>query len=298
MSRAPAATAAVVLLLAFAGCSAPAQREQPVEFSHVHGLGYDAATGDLLVATHHGLVRGHRQDDGWTWAYAGSERYDYMGFAQDAVDPAVLYSSGHPDDPRAYGGVHLGLRRSTDGGVTWEQRSLKGEVDFHALSAVPGVAGGLVGIWRDRLMESRDGGLTWVNHTGPAALMFDVAVTAHHVYVATADGLAGGHLGNRSSWERHADPEPGRPAMALAASADGSLMFAGTGNGRSGATSVSRDNATTWQTLTEPLLATAAVPATFAFDPSDGAHVFAATSAGDVLESRDTGATWAVLRRA
>lgn len=288
---------AAALAFLLAGCAAPTDRVPSVAFSHVHGLGYDPTTGDLLVATHHGLVRG-QNDNGWTWDYAGSERYDYMGFAQDAVHPDVLYSSGHPDDPRAYGGVHLGLRRSTDGGVTWEQRSLKGAVDFHGLAAIPGVGGGLVGIWRDTLMESRDGGLTWVNHTGPAPLMFGVTVTEHRVYVATADGLASGHLGDPASWQRHADPEAGRPAMAIAASSDGSLLFAGTGNGRSGATYVSDDDATSWRKLADPLLAGAAVPAVFAFDPADPGHVFAASSAGAVLESRDAGSTWTALREA
>jgi photosystem II stability/assembly factor-like uncharacterized protein len=147
-------------------------------------------------------------------------------------------------------------------------------------------------------MESRDGGLTWVEHAGPAMLMLDVAATRDEVYVATADGLASGQPGNQSSWLRHADPEPARPATSIAAAPDGSLLLAGTGNGRSGATYASRDGATTWQKLAEPLLADAVVPVSFAFDPADAGHVLAATSAGDVLESRDAGSTWTVLRRA
>ena len=294
----PVVPTALLVLALLAGCSSPGARPAEVDFSHVHGLGYDPASGDILVATHHGLIRGH-DEDGWTWDYASSERYDYMGFTQDSVNPAVLYSSGHPDDPRAYGGVHLGLRRSTDGGMTWEQRSLKGQVDFHSLDSIPGVEGGLVGLWRDNLMESRDGGLTWTNHTGPALLMFDAAVTAHHVYVATADGLAGGHLGNHSSWQRFTDPQPnGGIAHALSASPNGSVMFAGTGNGRSGSTFASYDNATTWTQVEEPLLRDAAVPAVFAFNPSNERHVLAATIGGDVLESLDAGTSWQVLRRA
>lgn len=280
------------VLLVLAGCSQP--RATPFEIIHVHGLAYDANATTLYVATHHGLARG--QDNGKKWAYVG-DRYDYMGFTQDAVKNGTFYSSGHPDDPRTFGGVHLGLRRSTDGGATWEQRSLRGQVDFHSIAAIPAVEGGLVGLWKDKLMESRDGGLTWTNHTGPALLMFDIAVTDHHTFVATADGLAGGHLGNQSSWQRFTDPEPGRIAMALAASPDGSVMFAGTGNGRSGATYRSVDGAATWQKLPQPLLAEAAVPVVFAFDGTDANHTYAATAGGDILESRDAGATWTVLRR-
>ncbi|MHB1260195.1 MAG: WD40/YVTN/BNR-like repeat-containing protein [Thermoplasmatota archaeon] len=281
------------LLLFLAGCS-QSPDEPAFEILHVHGLAYDANATTLYVATHHGLAQGANK--GKTWQSVG-DMFDYMGFTQDSVKNGTFYSSGHPDDPRAFGGVHLGLRRSTDGGATWEQRSLKGQVDFHSIAAVPSVEGGLVGLWKDKLMESRDGGLTWTNHTGPALLMFDVAVTSHHTYVATADGLAGGHLGNQSSWQRFSDPEPGRIAMALAASPDGSVMFAGTGNGRSGATYRSVDGADTWQKVEQPLLASTAVPALFAFDSSNAQHVYAATSAGDILESQDAGESWTSLRR-
>ena len=280
-------------LLFLAGCSQPA-REPDIEIIHVHGLAYDANATTLYVATHHGLAQG--LDNGKTWQYVG-DMYDYMGFTQDLVRNGTFYSSGHPDDPRTFGGVHLGLRRSTDGGVTWEQRSLKGQVDFHSIAAIPRIEGGLVGLWKDKLMESRDGGMTWSNHTGPALLMFDVAVTDHHTYVATADGLAGGHPGNQSSWQRFSDPEPGRIAMALAASPNGSVMFAGTGNGRSGATYRSLDGADTWQKLEHPMLANAAVPAVFAFDSSNARHLYAATPGGDLLESQDAGESWTVVRR-
>lgn len=295
--KAPVAVAAAGILF-LAGCSAPGPEDDGVDFSHVHGLAYSAESGTLRVATHHGMVNGVGRGSSWTWTFASAERFDYMGFTQDAVRPDVFYSSGHPNDPQSFGGVHLGLRRSTDAGVTWEQRSLKGQVDFHALAALPQVEGGLVGAWRDQLMESRDGGLTWANQTGPSPAMLGVAATADLVVVAGSDGLAGGRLGDPSGWQRFADPEPGRIATAIAASSDGSVMFAGTGNGQgAGATYRSTDGAMTWQKVGEPLLAEATVPAVFAFDPADAGHVFAATVAGDVLESRDAGASWDVLRR-
>lgn len=290
----------VVGLLALAGCSSPSEVEAGVDFSHVHGLGYDSTTNTIYVATHHGLILGKPSGDRWTWDYAGLERYDYMGFTQDATNASILYSSGHPDDPRAYGGVHLGVRRSTDGGVTWEQRSLKGQVDFHSLTSIPGVEGGLVGVWRSSLMESRDGGLTWVNHTIPGTyLPFDAAVTDHHVYVASADGLLADHMGNTSSWKQHAGghDEVGT-FYAIAAAADGSVMFAGTGNGRSGTTYRSTDSGETWNRTEHESLKAAAVPLVFAFDPADGQHVLAATTGGSILESGDAGLTWKMLRKA
>lgn len=288
---------AVAVLLA--GCSSPAEGVANVDFSHVHGLGYNPDTNQILVATHHGLIVGNKTGDAWSWDYASSERYDYMGFTQDAVNHTTMYSSGHPDDPRAYGGVHLGLRRSTDAGATWEQRSLKGQVDFHSLTSIPDVAGGILGLHNGKLMESRDGGLTWTNHTVPLTyLPFDVAVTDHHVYVTSADGLLAGHLGNASSWKRHGDHSEAGLFHAIAAAPDGSVMFAGTGNGRSGKTFVSHDNATTWQEVSDSILGEAAVPVVFAFDPLEFRHVLAATIGGDVLESQDAGESWHVLRRA
>lgn len=292
----PILMVSTLLASLLAGCSQPDPAAEPFDVSHVHGLGYNPATNTIYVATHHGLILGTRSGAGWTWGYASAERYDYMGFTQDSVDPGILYSSGHPDDPRAYGGVHLGVRRSIDGGATWEQRSLKGQVDFHSLDAIPAVPGGLLGLWKESLMESRDGGLTWTNHSGPSLLMFDAAVTEHHVYVATADGLAGGHAGNHSSWTRLDLPE-GKLVHRIAASANGSVMFAGTGNGRSGSTYRSTDLGLNWTEVDHDLLSEAAVPLVFAFEPADARHVLAATVGGSILESKDAGLTWDILRR-
>lgn len=284
-----------LMAVGLAGCS---ETPASVEFSHVHGIGYLPDDNRILVATHHGLITGALVKGAWSWTYAGDERYDYMGFTQDGVNPGTLYSSGHPDDPREFGAVHLGVRRSTDGGATWEQRSLKGQVDFHSLNAIPGVEGGLLGLWRDTIMESRDGGLTWINHTGPSMLMFDLAVTDHHVYVATADGLMAGHAGNHTSWQSLALPE-GRAIHRIAASPDGSTLLAGTGTGRAGgSTYISTDGGMNWTRSAHELLADAPVPLEFAFDPVDPRHVLAGTAGGSILESRDGAVTWAVLRRA
>lgn len=295
----PAAVAVTLLAALLAGCSQVDPARESFDFSHVHGLGYNPSTNTIYVATHHGLIVGNESDGGWAWDYAGEERYDYMGFTQDSMDPSILYSSGHPDDPRAYGGVHLGVRRSTDGGATWEQRSLKGQVDFHSLTSIPGVEGGLVGVWKGDLMESRDGGLSWKNHTVSGTyLPFDAAVTDHHVYVTSADGLIAGHLGNASSWNRHAGGhgEIGT-FFAIAAAPDGSVMFAGTGNGRSGTTYRSTDLGLNWTEIEHDLFVEAAVPLVFAFDPANVHHVLAATVGGAILESRDAGITWDSIRR-
>jgi hypothetical protein len=101
------ATAAHVLkwalpcvMLVMAGCAQPSQ--PPLDVTHVHGVAYDAANDAVYLASHHGLARGQREGSNWAWEFVG-DRYDYMGFTKDTVRSGAFYSSGHPDDPRAYG---------------------------------------------------------------------------------------------------------------------------------------------------------------------------------------------------
>jgi hypothetical protein len=98
---------------------ARAAEPRPVErFTHIHGLDAPAwAGGDLLVATHHGLVR--RTVDG-DWFLVGETQHDLMGFRADASAADVLYGSGHPDLRTGLPNP-LGLIVSRDGGVTWQR---------------------------------------------------------------------------------------------------------------------------------------------------------------------------------
>jgi hypothetical protein len=279
------------LLLGIAGCAAPGQE---IDISHVHGIGHDPDSGAIYLATHHGLARGLPEGGSWTWAYVGSERYDYMGFTQDGNVSTTFYSSGHPDDPRAFGGVHLGLRRSTDGGVTWEQRSLRGEVDFHALTALHGAEGWLAGSWQGKTKVSRDGGLTWGDFPSPPGQVLALASADEALLAGTSAGLwATRDLQGFTGWARMAGPSNG-VISSVAASSDGQSMLAGTGDGRSGAAYRSSNGGTTWSLVEHPLLSSAPGQVLFIFNGPTNA--FAALGDGSVLQSTDGGATWSQIR--
>ena len=128
------AAAAAILLLSGCAGGGEAQEQEVAEggadvgtaFGHIHGLGVDPATDELLVATHYGLF-----DLADESPQQISPTKDFMGFA--VAGPDHYYASGHPGqgsekpDP-------MGLIESTDGGETWQEISLQGDSDFHAMA--------------------------------------------------------------------------------------------------------------------------------------------------------------------
>lgn len=280
------AVALVALPLLLAGCS-QTPNEPDVDITHAHAMAY--VDNRLFIATHHGLVMGLQAGKSWGWTMASEERFDLMGFTVD--DHGVFYSSGHPSDPRAYGGVNLGLRRSTDGGHLWEQRSLKGQTDFHALTALPG-SGNLAAYWRNAIMESTDGGLTWTNMTAPpTSNVLALAAAEDALWAGAIDGLYERREGNWTKLQL-----PGA-VVSLTASRDGQAMWASQMTQTSGATWTSLDGGTTWTKATgHHILETVQAPVLFAIDGQDSAHVFASNAAGLIIESKDGGASWQAIR--
>lgn len=300
MSMKGVLSTAMVLVFALAGCTAPAGGGD-VDISHVHGLAFEPDQGAVFVATHNGLAKGIVDNGSWSWSYVGSDRYDYMGFTQDAGRSGVFYSSGHPDrdGASAYGGVHLGLRRSMDAGETWQQRSLKGEVDFHALTSIPGQEGWIAGYWQKAIKVSTDGGATWTDHLAPPAHVWALAGAPDRLLAGTSAGLFEAHdLESFADWQA-VDAE-GLPAFVstVAASPDGQALFASTGNNRVGSTYRSTDGGDTWTELEQTGLKGNPRPVLFAVDPDDAGHVFASTWDALVLQSHDQGATWSTIRQA
>jgi hypothetical protein len=98
---------------------------------HVHGLGVDPADNTLYVASHNGVFRitgdGERERVADRWQ-------DTMGFA--VVGPGHFLGSGHPDLTEEDLPSSLGLIESTDGAETWEEVSLLGDADLHAIEPV------------------------------------------------------------------------------------------------------------------------------------------------------------------
>ncbi|WP_222851217.1 F510_1955 family glycosylhydrolase [Phytoactinopolyspora mesophila] len=150
------------------------------DFGHIHGLG--VADDVLYVATHYGLFT--VAEDQAT--EVSDDDHDFMGFT--VVDTDSFLASGHPNS-RTDLPANLGLLESTDGGQTWDEVSLMGEVDFHALDAKHGVVYGFDSATAE-LMRSDDHE-DW-ERLGQLA-MADVAISpedAESVIVTTEDGPA------------------------------------------------------------------------------------------------------------
>ncbi|GAB3209324.1 hypothetical protein GCM10027294_23260 [Marinactinospora endophytica] len=120
----------------------------PPEATHVHGVGVDPGSGEILVATHAGLyvlpAPGRDGEAGPVEPAHVGPVIDLMGFA--ALGPGRFVASGHPG-PGTDMPDPVGLIETRDGGATWRALSLAGESDFHALDAagerVIGFDGGL-----------------------------------------------------------------------------------------------------------------------------------------------------------
>jgi hypothetical protein len=88
----------------------------------------------VYIATHNDIVI--RSPEG-KWLQLGEDRSDLMGFAIHPKNQMLLYRSGHPGPGHDAGGHHnLGFEVSSDGGATWQRRSMEG-VDFHTLAIAP-----------------------------------------------------------------------------------------------------------------------------------------------------------------
>ncbi len=186
-ARTAALALPVSLALLLTGCTGGQESGAGTGFTdpgmgHVHGLGVDAASGDVLAATHTGLFRLSEGEDPERVA----DRWqDTMGFT---VDGNRLLGSGHPD-VREDLPPHLGLIESTDAGQTWQAISLQGEADLHALT----VAGPDVYGWDSvtgAVLTSTDGGISWQEGQVVEAVT-DLALepVSSALLATTADGL-------------------------------------------------------------------------------------------------------------
>jgi hypothetical protein len=264
---------------------------QPVERleGHIHGLALPGWSGQLHLATHAGLVR--REDDG-TWLRVSGHAHDFMGFSAHPTQDEVFYSSGHPA-PGSRLPNPLGFMVSSDGGRTWEIRSLKEAADFHSMAVQP-TDGDVVYAWngmgRAGLYRSTDAGETWevqevTAFTHPLTLAVDPE-DADTVWAGTEQGLVASRDGGRT-WSPLLTGAPvtavafdvSTPGRALAYSADRGLVE-------------TSDGGRTWDAVGWALDGDAVGHLVVA---GDGEHLYAATMGQDVLESTDGGRTWQEL---
>lgn len=179
------------------------RHQDPVAAGHVHALGVNPADGAIMVASHAGLLRvdpvtsDHER--------VGGHYRDMMGFV--VVGPDEFLASGHPDVPGMVDGdpAQLGMLRSTDGGLTWQEQSLSGAADLHEIVA----AGSSVLAWdslSSELMVSADL-RSWDSLSSIELLDLVVDPDNHDQLVAaTSTGVVRSVDGGRS-WEPMDGPE-------------------------------------------------------------------------------------------
>lgn len=166
----------------------------PEGIAHVHGLGIDPSDGTLYAATHFGVFR--VGDDG---AQRVGPVQDTMGFT--VVGDSHFLGSGHPGAEGMEQGQppNLGLIESTDGAQTWQELSLAGEADFHALAYGHDQVYG----WSStsgELMVSTDME-TWDTRSAVSLVGFAVdPADADRIVAATPDGVQISADGGRS-WD-------------------------------------------------------------------------------------------------
>jgi hypothetical protein len=198
-------------------------------------------------------------DAGRTWAEA---RADIIQECPRIMHTRVTALAADPGDPdTVWAGVEIdGLRRSRDGGRTWQRagRGLSSQ-DIHGLALLPG--GRMLASTNNDLNLSADGGETWQ----PLG------------------------IGRMLPWPycRGMAQVCGQPQIILLGNGDGPL-------GTIGALACSTDGGTTWGEAHMPGRANSTIW-TFAVHPAEPALVYAASVSGQVYRSLDSGATWGRL---
>ena len=241
---------------------------------HVHGLGVNPADGALFVATHTGIYRVGTNAE--TPKLVGDKRQDTMGFT--IVGPNHFLGSGHPD-PRDDLPPLLGLIESRDAGKRWRSISLLGEADFHVLRSVGDRIYGYDAS-NDRLLVSRDGGVTWMRRARPAPLLDVVADSANPRWLV---GSGERHLYRSSNAGETWKPLT-ETAGLLAWPRRDSLFLVGADGG----VSLSRDGGREWARIGELGGEPAALLARSATE------LYVALHDGTIKRSADGGRSWSI----
>lgn len=186
VALAPALLAGAIALIAWPSRD-DGSPQMAGEELHIHDLAVDATGGEIFIATHSGLFRIGR-DNRRTSVLDASD--DVTAFT---VSPYGRYfMGGHPDLSRvgrfqAPGKPPLlGLIASDDRGRSWDNVSLLGDADFHALVVV-GTYLYAADSTSGRLLVSGDGGRSWESRG--AVELIDLAVDTRDVSRMIGVGL-------------------------------------------------------------------------------------------------------------
>lgn len=178
------------LTLALTGCAAagsPAATTPPADLGHIHALATDSEDR-VLVASHIGVFRLPDDATAPLDGPIGGAAFDAMSFA---YADGAFFASGHPDatSPEAFGAPNLGLIRARSDDGPWENLSLTGTTDFHALAAAGKRVYGIDSA-AGQLHRSDDGGRTWTSGAVLAARDLTIPSDEPNIlYATTPSGI-------------------------------------------------------------------------------------------------------------
>jgi photosystem II stability/assembly factor-like uncharacterized protein len=286
------AAAAIVALVATgfpAAAQAPLDRTPIAQLPHLTGV-VPAAGGPerLYLATAGGLYLATADGAAAVLGLAAADRPYLTALAVHPNDPRRLYASGHA----GLDGPALGLLVTNDSGKTWNRlwpadNSAPPPPAFRAIAASRVDPELLYAFDGTHLRVSRDGGGTWRTVSRPPAeRVFGLAASsraAEGVYLATNAGLLRSADGGRT-WQPVGPPSR---AATMVHMAGGDVLYtfvAGIGLLRA------EEPRLDWRPVNIRFGRSAILH--FAVHPYDGAVLYTILDSGNLMVSRDGGASW------
>jgi len=282
------------------------------------GMHSDALVRALVNHPHHpeityaGSDKGlYRSDDaGQTWGLIDSplSHYQVWALAIDPQEPALMFAgTGTPTPP--------GLFRSTDGGLSWEQRPMEIAAECPAVGTprVTGIAidpanrnNVWMGIEVDGVRHSTDRGETWktIGNTIPNPDVHNVLVVEgppKTIIVVVNNGLFTS-IDDGATWKPHqlrASFPTIYPRGIAVQPGNGKTVFLTIGDATPGSIGTvlrSQDTGATWEELSLPVPANSAMWVVH-MQPTNPKTVFAGSRYGYLYQSEDGGTTWTKLWR-
>jgi len=278
----------------------------------------DALVRALVNHPHHpeityaGSDKGlYRSDDaGQTWRLIDSplSRYQVWALAIDPQEPALMFAgTGTPTPP--------GLFRSTDGGLSWEQRPAEIVAECPAVGTprVTGIAidpanrnNVWMGIEVDGVRHSTDRGETWktISNTIPNPDVHNVLVVEGppKTIIVVVNNDLFTSIDEGATWKAHqlrASYPTIYPRGIAVQPGNGKTVFLTIGDATPGSIGTvlrSHDTGATWEELSLPVPANSAMWVVH-MQPTNPKTVFAGSRYGYLYQSEDAGTTWTKLWR-